>query len=105
MRYKLIDARTEHKNGVQFGTCELCMSVGVLDYEVYELEDENGKKYEFESGYWSWGDWMTYSWEEITNVIDFASWINNQELREDMTEETFWDLYRDYTEMQEENNE
>lgn len=90
MKYKLIDVHNHEDEDVDFGTCELCMSVGTHYYEVYEVRDENGKHHFYESGEWSWGSYFEYSYGEIENVINFASWFSTQELPEDMTQEYFW---------------
>lgn len=91
MKYKLVDVRNEVEEDVTFGTCELCMSVGSNHYEVYYVEDEDGHKYQFESGFWSWGDYYDYTYESIQNVIEFASWFSKRELPKDLTENQFWD--------------
>lgn len=96
MQYKLVDVKNVVENGVQFGTCELCMSVGTHNFEVYVVEDENGKQFEYESGYWSWGDYMTYVWESIENAIEFASWFREQPLPLDMEEDYFWSVVSRY---------
>jgi hypothetical protein len=95
MNYKLIDVRTESEEEVEFGTCELCMSVGTLEYAVAVVEDEEGNTHEFENGYWSWGSWFEYSYDEIENVIDFASWFSKQELSE-LDASSFWGLVDKY---------
>lgn len=96
MHYKLIDVKNVVENDVTFGTCELCMHVGTHNFEVYVVEDENGQQFEYESGYWSWGDYMPFMWETIHNVIQFAAWFSEQQLPEDLGEEMFWDTVKRY---------
>lgn len=106
MKYKLIDVRNEQEDGVTFGTCELCMHVGTHYYEVYVLKDENGQEHSLESGFWSWGDYMTYSYESIHNAIDFADWLSKQNLPEDINEEYFFhNVYDRYVEEVQEDEE
>ena len=98
MRYKLIDVKREIEEGAEFGTCELCMSVGTLEYAVAVVEDEEGNVQEFENGYWSWGDWYEYCYEEIENVIDFAHWFSKQDLSSELDARGFWNLVDRYNE-------
>ena len=97
MKYKLIDVRTEVEENVEFGTCELCMSVGTLHREIIVLEDEYGKIHEVETGEWDWGDYMTLI--EIENVVDFAAWLSKQDIIVPyMNTRVLWNLVDDYKE-------
>ena len=77
MRYKLIDVEQVHEDDVQFGTCELCMLMGSLDYDVLKFEDENGKEYLISTGEWDWGDFIEYI--HIDNYILFAEFIRDRD--------------------------
>ena len=96
MKYKLVDVRREIEEDVEFGTCDYCMSVGTLEYAVAIVEDEEGNTHEFENGYWSWGEWYEFSYKEIENVIDFAFWLNQQELDSGLNASDFWGLVDKY---------
>ena len=105
MIYKLIDVGREFEEDVTFGTCDYCMSVGTLEYAVAVVQDENGVIYEFENGYWSWGNWFEYSYEEIENVVDFAAWFGEQELTSELDASGFWELVDRYIEEREDDEE
>lgn len=77
MRYKLIDVKRYHEDDVEFGTCELCIWIGSLDYDTLILEDELGNKHEVETGEWDWGDF--YEDIQINNYISFAEFISNRD--------------------------
>lgn len=77
---RLVDFRTEGEENVQFGTCELCFSSGVLDREFYVFEDDNGEQLDIECGYWSWG-YYTYEYE-VENVVRFGDFINRLQIKD-----------------------
>ena len=79
MKYKLVDIYSVTENDVEFGTCELCMSVGDLTTDHYVFEDEKGKRTTLEGGEWDWGSYSHYYYREI-NVIDFAEYISTLEI-------------------------
>lgn len=61
--------------------------------KFFVFEDENGKEYEVESCEWDWG----YPEEiDIPNVVDFAAWLDNQEVEDEMSFSTLYNLARDY---------
>lgn len=98
MKYKLIDVKNEIENGVTFGTCELCMSVGTHYYDVLIFEDENGDQHEVEAGMWSWGDYFHIY---IENAIEFADWVRNQEIEEELTSSVLQSLVYDFEDYEE----
>lgn len=80
MKYKLIDVQYQTDEDVEFGTCELCFYTGSLTVEYWVLEDENGRKFTYENGQWSWGDY--FHGYRIDNYIDFADVISKNEYPE-----------------------
>lgn len=97
MKYKLIDVKNEIEN-VTFGTCELCMSVGTNYYDVLIFEDENGDQHEVEAGMWNWGDYFHIY---IENAIEFADWVKDQEIDEELTPYVLQRLVNEYDEERE----
>lgn len=73
---KLIDIRIETEEDVQFGTCELCFSVGDLDVSYFVFQDDTGTQKEVEAGYWSWGDYIYLYY--IENTPRFAEFLGEQ---------------------------
>lgn len=98
MKYELIDVKRHVEEDVEFGTCELCMSIGTLEYAVAVVKDNEGNVYEFENGSWSWGAWYPYSYEEISNIVDFAAWLREKEFDKELSDVAFWNLVDDYNE-------
>lgn len=43
MSVKLVDYKYEVEHDVEFGTCEICMSTGDLEYGVFVFEDDFGE--------------------------------------------------------------
>lgn len=81
----------------EFGTCELCFSIGTVDDPVFIFEMADGSKVEIDGYYWSWGD---YEEIYIDNVISFAAYISTQEFPEDTDFNYSWlhetvDLYEE----------
>ena len=79
MKYKLIDIYSNTEEDVEFGTCELCMSMGDLTTEHYVFEDEDGKRTTLEGGEWDWGSYSNYAYRNV-NVIDFAEYISTLDI-------------------------
>lgn len=96
MKYKLIDVVGQVDEDVTFGTCELCMSIGDLYYNEFIVEDVYGNKYVFVDGFWSWGDWITFMYDNIHNVIQFAEWFSEQDLPPKLDSNTFWNAVNEY---------
>ncbi|MEY8748912.1 hypothetical protein [Alkalicoccobacillus gibsonii] len=96
MRYKLLDVQQVHQDDIEFGTCEICMYIGSVEYAVALVEDEEGNSLEFENGEMDYDCWYHYSYREIENVVDFAYWFSKQEFETDLTAYRFWDLVEDY---------
>lgn len=86
MKFKLIDILSHHEDDVQFGTCELCFHTGSLDTETMVLEDENGKIYELELGYWSWGDYFHELEIMELSIMTIEEWISQHDFQDE------WDL-------------
>lgn len=80
MKYKLVDFIPGEPIEVQTGTCELCFGTTTECDDTFILEDENGKQYEVDSKYWSWGDMFEIV---VDNVIDFAAWLEKQDVPEE----------------------
>lgn len=103
VKINLVDVQLDEEFDATFGTCELCMSYGHYVSQptyVFKRLDTN-EEVRVEGYYWDWGDY-----DEITidNVIDFASWISNQEFEdEDYLFSYGWlhSLVYDYYEFQE----
>lgn len=79
MKLHLINVVTDGREE-ETGTCELCFDTTWTNNPVFEFKDENGNKFSVDGYYWDWGDY----WEvEIPNVIDFAAWLDKQDIDED----------------------
>lgn len=95
MNVRLIDIIRETEEDVEFGTCELCFSVGNLDTETLIFQDGKGKQLEYELGSWSWGDYIQNYY--IDNIIDFANFINEKKIMSlDEIQINFDKLYDEY---------
>ena len=92
MIYKLIDIETETEE-VEFGTCELCMSIGDLTTDHYVFEDENGVRITVEGGEWDWGEYYYYTHSDI-NIVDFAAYVSTLDI-EDIDRE-FYNIIQNY---------
>lgn len=82
MKFKLVDVKQEVELA-EFGTCELCFSTGELEVVFYVIEGEDGVRHELENGEWHWGEYRYHVNSEVKNVIDFASFLSNQEYHGD----------------------
>ena len=96
MKYKIIDVEKYTEENVQFGTCDLCMSVGDLEHETIVLSDENGTIWNIETGVWDWGDYMTMIYLE--NVVDFGAWLSTKEIAGEIDVYKLRDLVDEYEE-------
>ena len=81
MKYKLIDIYSNTEEDVEFGTCELCMSMGDLTTNHYVFQDEKGKTITLEGGYWDWGSYYDFTYVDV-NVIEFAEYISQLEIKD-----------------------
>ena len=95
MKYKLVEVLNKTEEDVEFGTCELCSYLGTHQYDILIFRDESGLEYEFEDGYWDWGDYTT-RWY-IDNYIKFANFIADREYEKDLSDETIDKMYHDYS--------
>ena len=86
MKLKLLDVRTDEEF-VEFGTCELCFSAGMVDNPVFIFEKEDGTQFEVDGYGWSWGD---YESAEIGNVIEFSGYLNKLEFDDDTEFDSGW---------------
>lgn len=77
MEYKLINVINKAEENVWFGTCELCEYMGTHHYDVLVFENEQGKQFEIENGYWCWGDYFV-RWP-IDNYVKFADFIQGRD--------------------------
>lgn len=84
MKFKLIDVRGEAEENVQFGTCELCMSIGDLHKEVFYFLGEEDNLVIVEDGFWSWGSYMHhyYHLDEL-NILEIAEWFKGKDIQPD----------------------
>lgn len=89
MRIRLIDQRSERKE-VEWGTCELCTTVGPFDFVEFKfLPDDGSEAYWVEAYYHEAWYGPIDIW--ISNVFDFAAWLAEKEFP-DGTEITTEDL-------------
>ena len=65
---------------MQFGTCELCFSFGVVDNPYMVLEFPDGTQVTHNTYYWDWGDYFETT---VDNVVDFSAWLSEQELADE----------------------
>lgn len=74
-KIKLVDIETDEEE-VEFGTCELCFSTGIVDNPVFKfkiVEKDGSEKNISINGYdWDWGDYDEVS---IGNIVDFAAFL------------------------------
>lgn len=74
MELKLIDVVGE-QHEVEFGTCELCMSTGMVDEPTFVFEID-GKRIEIDGYQWDWGDYHELC---VDNVVQFSAWLSTQD--------------------------
>jgi hypothetical protein len=87
MKIRLIDTFNEYEEET-FGTCEICMSTGLVNYTTFVFEVD-GERREIEG--WRWdGAYLDEIY--IENLADFAHWLSQREFPKDTELETFWDL-------------
>ena len=97
MSVKLVDYKHEVEENVQFGTCEICMGTGTLEYGVFIFEDEKGDQISIDNGSWSWGDWSDDY--DIDNLPRFAEFFNSKGVRSlDDVEDRLPTIYYEYNE-------
>lgn len=95
MKIKLINVETEYEDDVEFGTCELCMSIGSVDYPTFFFEKDNGEKFELQGWEWDWGDFDSIY---ISNIVKFNDYLSELNFDED-TEFDYgwlWNIVSDY---------
>lgn len=93
-RVRLLEYHEEPQE-TTFGTCDLCMHTGTARNPVYTMEfkdTDTGKEFvrDVEGYCWSWGDYFTVN---ISNVIAFGDWLENNHITVDST-------YMGYDELQ-----
>lgn len=86
MKVKLIDVR-DSPTEEQTGTCEYCFSTIECDNPVFLFQLSNGKEVAV-NGYW-W-DYDNYDEVHISNIINFASWLDHQKFPNDTKLDTDW---------------
>lgn len=95
MSVKLVDYKYEVEHDVEFGTCELCISTGDLEYGVFVFEDDFGEHLEITNGEWSWGDWLDDY--HIENIPRFADFFNKRKVEKlEDVEVSLMEAYNDY---------
>ena len=67
----------------QFGTCELCFSFGVADNPYMVLEFPDGTQVKCDTYLRNWGDYFEST---VDNVVDFSTWLSEQELSDEYVE-------------------
>lgn len=74
-KIKLVDIET-NKEEVEFGTCELCFSTGIVDNPVFKFKitDGDGAEEDVEINGYDW-DWGNYDEISIGNLVDFAAFL------------------------------
>ena len=77
MFLKILDVHDEVTDDVEFGTCELCFSVGTLYQKFIEVEYD-GEVFDVEMGGWSWGDYIEDMVPNIDNIIKFNDFVMTQ---------------------------
>lgn len=80
-RVRLLEYHDEPEE-TTFGTCEICMYTGTATNPTYTMEftdTETGEKsvHDVEGYSWSWGDYFTV---EISNVIHFGDWLEDNHI-------------------------
>lgn len=87
MKLKLIDVETDVET-VQTGTCELCYGSQMIGNPVYIFEKESdGVRFKVNGTYWDWGFVEEI---EIDNIIKFASYVSDQEFKEETEFDYGW---------------
>ncbi|WP_448857712.1 hypothetical protein [Corynebacterium propinquum] len=95
MKYTLENIKAEFIPEMPYGTCEMCMHTGPYEELVYLVRDENGESYRIERSLMI-DDWETDRLPDVDNVIDFANWLKDQDVEEEMGRWTFRDLMERY---------
>lgn len=100
MKLKLVDIDINSYE-TEFGTCELCMSVGYAYEPTYYFEKDDGMTFHIDGYYWSWGD---LDYIEVDNVIEFAAYINSLDFDENTDFNYSWlnSIVEDYYNSKEE---
>jgi hypothetical protein len=97
-KIKFIDLETEEEE-VEFGTCELCFSTGTVNNPVltFKVVKEDGSEEKLSiNGYeWDWGD---YNEIDITNLVDFAAFLDPLEFDDsvEFNQGWLWKISRCY---------
>lgn len=86
MKVKLVDV-LENPTEEQTGTCEYCFSTIECDNPVFVFQLSNGKEV-LVDGYW-W-DYDNYDEVYISNIINFASWLDDKDFPDDTVIDTDW---------------
>lgn len=78
MKVKLFDCYSEERV-VQFGTCDLCMSMGSAEFRTFMFMDvETGRVLSAEAQMWEYGDLVKA--EEVDNLARFAEYLLTNEV-------------------------
>ena len=86
MKVKLVDV-LENPTEEQTGTCEYCFSTIECDNPVFVFQLSNGKEV-LVDGYW-W-DYDNYDEVYISNIINFASWLDEKDFPKNTVIDTDW---------------
>lgn len=86
MKVKLVDV-LEHPTEEQTGTCEYCFSTIECNNPVFLFQLSNGEEVAV-NGYW-W-DYDNYDEVYISNIINFASWLDDKDFSDDTVIDTDW---------------
>lgn len=60
------------------GSCELCMSTGMLDHPLYTFTSSYGESYTIEGWWYDWGHHVTID----INLPVFTTWLHDAEFKE-----------------------
>lgn len=104
MKYKVIDLHSEYAEETT-GTCDLCYGTDWVENGYLTVEDENGEQTNIYLTEWDWGDYDTIY---IDNVVNFAAWLQEQDVPEIITVNSDWawldDIVHQYNERADTNN-
>ena len=76
MRFTIVDNDLSIDEEYEWGTCELCATVGTAKFPRIKVKWENGESQWIDLFYDVEYDGV--SWLEIDNVFDFAGWLREQ---------------------------
>lgn len=80
---KVIEIGSNPEEEVEYGTCELCFSYGIVDNPYMVLEFPDGTRVTHNTYDWDCGDYWEYN---VDNVVDFSAWLSERELSDEEVE-------------------